>query len=273
MDTMTQDVPTSTYREYPPPAALARHVLCVWSQTIGAGESWYRHRVLPDGCADLVWIGEAPAVVAGPATGPVIVPLAPRTSVVGVRLRPGATPALLGVAANELSNRDTPLRDIWGASADALSARVIEQPSFGARLEAAAALAGRLAAARPLDPVIAASTSWLARHPEGRIADLARILEVGERRLRRHFALAVGYGPKTFQRVLRLQRLLALAGRAPRPDLSLAALAAEAGYADQAHMSRELRQLTGRSPGALLPGSASTLELSDLFKTATVPAA
>jgi hypothetical protein len=55
--------------------------------------------------------------------------------------------------------------------------------------------------------------------------------------------------------------------------LSLAALAAEAGYADQAHMSRELRWLTGHSPGALLPGSASTLELSDLFKTETVPAA
>jgi AraC-like DNA-binding protein len=49
--------------------------------------------------------------------------------------------------------------------------------------------------------------------------------------------------------------------------VSLAGLAAEAGYADQAHMSRELRKLTGRSPGALLPGSTSTLELSDLFKT------
>jgi transcriptional regulator GlxA family with amidase domain len=134
-------------------------------------------------------------------------------------------------------------------------------------------LAGRVAEAAPLDSMVAAATLWLARHPEGRIAKLARILDVGERRLRRRFALAVGYGPKTFQRVLRLQQLLALAGRAPRSDLSLAALAAEAGYADQAHMSRELRQLTGRSPAALLPESASTLELSDLFKTETVPGA
>jgi hypothetical protein len=161
---MIKGVPTSTYREHRPPPALAGHVLCVWSQAIGAGESWHRHRVLPDGCADLVWIGDVPAVVAGPATGPVIVPLAPRTIVVGVRLRPGATPAVLGLPANELSNRDTPLRDIWGAGADALSARVIEQPSVAARLEeAAAALAGRLAKAGPLDPMIAASTSWLAR--------------------------------------------------------------------------------------------------------------
>ena len=46
--------PTSTYRERLPIPALADHVLCVWSQVIGAGASLHRHRVLPDGCADLV---------------------------------------------------------------------------------------------------------------------------------------------------------------------------------------------------------------------------
>jgi transcriptional regulator GlxA family with amidase domain len=115
--------------------------------------------------------------------------------------------------------------------------------------------------------MIAAATLWLARHPAGRIADLCRLLEVGERRLRRRFAAAVGYGPKTFQRVLRLQRVLAQAGGLPRAGASLAAIAAEAGYADQAHMSRELQALTGRSPAALLQCAASTLEMSDLFKT------
>ena len=49
---------------------------------------------------------------------------------------------------------------------------------------------------------------------------------------------------------------------------SLALLAAAAGYADQAHMARELRALTGQTAAALLPAAASTLELSELFKTA-----
>jgi AraC-like DNA-binding protein len=267
-------VPTSTYRERPPPAALAAHVLCVWSQVIGSGAAVHRHRVLPDGCVDVVWIGEAPTVVAGPATGPVVVPLRPRTIVVGIRLRPGAAPGLLRLPASELANRDTPLRELWGAGADALTAAVIEQPSVAAKLgAAAAALAERLPDAGSIDPMIAAATRWLARRPEGRIEDLARFLDVGERRLRRRFVAAIGYGPKTFQRVLRLQRALALAGRGPGPGLSLAGLAAEAGYADQAHMSRELQALTGRSPGALLQNAASTLELSDLFKTDAAPAA
>jgi AraC-like DNA-binding protein len=274
MDADDKGVPSSTYREFPPPAALASHVLCVWSQVIGDGGSWHRHRVLPDGCADVVWIGERPAVVAGPATGPVVVPLAPRTLVVGIRLRPGAVRGALGAPANELANRDTPLADIWGAAAGPSAARVVDQCSLPARLAAAeAALAVRIADADPPDPLIIAATHWLARHPEGRIEDLAGLMDVGARRLRRRFTAAVGYGPKTFQRVLRLQRALRLAGgnARPRASLSLAMIAAAAGYADQAHMSRELRALAGRSPGELLPGCMSTLELSDLFKTAAPP--
>jgi hypothetical protein len=200
---MRQTVPTSTYREHPPSARLARHVLCVWLQAIGAGETLHRHRVLPDGCADVVWIGETPAVVAGPATGPIIVPLRPRTIVVGIRLRPGAASGALGLPASGLLDRDTLLRDLWGPGADALSA-VALQPSSAARLAAAeAALARRLGDAGPVDP----------------------------------------------------------------------AIAAEVGYADQADMSRELQALTGRSPRGLLQSRASTLELSDLFKTEATPEA
>jgi AraC-like DNA-binding protein len=271
MDRMTSKMPKmppSSYREFRPGPVLAAQVLCLWSQVIGAGERVLQHRVLPDGCADIVWIGEAPPVVAGPATGPVVVPLLPRTIVVGVRLRPGATPGLLGLPASELLNRDTPLVDIWGAGGAALAARVIEQRSVAARLSAAeASLARRLAAAGPPDPMIVAATRWLARRPAGRIEALARSLDIGERRLRRRFTAAIGYGPKTFQRVLRLQRLLALAGRSPCRGAGLASLAAAAGYTDQAHMSRELWALTGLSPATLLHDSRSTLEMSDLFKT------
>jgi AraC-like DNA-binding protein len=264
--------PPSTYRERLPIPALADHVLCVWSQVIGAGEAIYRHRVLPDGCADLVWIGADPAVVAGPATGPVIVPLAPGTIVVGLRLRPGAAAAVLGPPADELLDRDTPLCDIWGAATAALSMRVTEAASVEAKLGTAEALlARRLGAADPPDRHVAAATRWLARHPAGRIEDLAEFLEVGPRRLHRRFTVAVGYGPKTFQRVFRVQRALALAARDQQPEGGLAGLALEAGYADQAHMSRELRLLTGRSPSALLPRAQSTLALSDLFKTDPVP--
>jgi transcriptional regulator GlxA family with amidase domain len=80
---------------------------------------------------------------------------------------------------------------------------------------------------------------------------------VSERHLRRRATEALGYGPKTFARIVRFQRALALLRRA---DRSLSTVAAEAGYADQAHLTRDVTELAGETPGAIVAGS---------FKTAT----
>jgi transcriptional regulator GlxA family with amidase domain len=106
---------------------------------------------------------------------------------------------------------------------------------------------------------------WLVRHPDRPVADLADGLGLSGRTLQRRFAAAVGYPPKTFQRVARLQRLLAIARRSSAP---LCDLAMATGFADQAHMTREVVALTGRTPGHLLRRADTTLGLSDLFKTA-----
>ncbi len=260
--------PSTSYREYRPPPALATHVLCLWSQVIGAGQRAHPQRVLPDGCADIVWVGEAPPVVAGPATRTVIAELPARAIVIGVRFHPGAAACVLGSPASELLDRETRLRELWGRGADQLCEQIAAAPGLEAKLAlAAAGLAVRTHAARPGDPLVAAAVRWLARHPGGRIERLGARLGVSDRQLRRRFRANVGYGPKTLQRVLRLQRLLTLAGRRP-PRPALAALAAAAGYADQAHMTRELGALTERTPGALLGDPHSTLSMSDLFKTA-----
>jgi AraC-like DNA-binding protein len=74
------------------------------------------------------------------------------------------------------------------------------------------------------------------------------------RQLRRRCHAVVGYGPKTLQRVLRFRRFVARldAGPPNGQDIhDLAALAALAGYADQAHLTRECRALAGLTPGAL----------------------
>jgi AraC-like DNA-binding protein len=65
----------------------------------------------------------------------------------------------------------------------------------------------------------------------------------------RRFLGWVGYGPRTLARVLRLQRAVVLL-RSGRPA---AEVAVEAGYADQPHLSREMRALTGRTPRELAP--------------------
>jgi AraC-like DNA-binding protein len=112
-------------------------------------------------------------------------------------------------------------------------------------------------AAEP-DPLVMRASRLLAGGAA--VATASRELAVSDRHLRRRFHDVVGYGPKTLQRVLRLRRFLALAERAGTGEL--ARLAAEAGYADQPHLTRDCTELAGLAPAALLAarsrnGSAS----------------
>jgi AraC-like DNA-binding protein len=100
--------------------------------------------------------------------------------------------------------------------------------------------------------VLAARALFHDRHQT--IDSLADQLGWSARRLHRRFVDACGYGPKMLQRILRLQRAIRLARAEGRPSVSLAGLAGEAGFADQAHMNRDFRALTGLTPRRLLAG-------------------
>ena len=87
------------------------------------------------------------------------------------------------------------------------------------------------------------------------VSAASREVSLTERHLRRRFHDAVGYGPQTLQRVLRLRRFLALAESGASAEL--ARVAAEAGYADQPHLTRECAELAGLPPAALLASRAA----------------
>jgi transcriptional regulator GlxA family with amidase domain len=78
---------------------------------------------------------------------------------------------------------------------------------------------------------------------------------LGARQLHRRSLVAFGYGPKTLARILRLTRALDLA----RTGMPPARVAAETGFADQPHLSREVRALAGIPLGELVPRPAAPL--------------
>ncbi len=202
-------------------------------------------RVLPDGCMDLLW-HDGRLLVAGPDTRAHVTE-GTRAPWAGVRFYPGTAPALLGVPAAELRDRRVDLADLWPAArARRLTARVNAAPDPATGLEEAAL--SRAADAGPPDPLPARIVAAL---EAGRaVAATADELGIGARRLHRRSLAAFGYGPKTLARVLRLQRALALA----RSGTPLAETAARTGYADQAHLARDVRELAGATPGELLGG-------------------
>jgi AraC-like DNA-binding protein len=234
------------YRELPPPAALAGLVECIWRHELserGADESGI---VLPDGRVDVVWTADGRALVAGPQTTFVPRPLAPPFLAVGARFHPGVGPPLLGLPAHELVDMHVPLDAIDTRPAAALGDRLAAVSDPGAAVEALGAALARLADA-PVDPLVRPATRLLDRS-QTTVAGVASELALSERQLQRRLRQTVGYGPKTLQRVLRFRRFLAELGRG---RLGLAAIAAAAGYADQAHLSRESRELSGRTPAQL----------------------
>jgi AraC-like DNA-binding protein len=243
----------SVYRERPPGSAASPHVLCTWTQVVAGA---HVQHVLPDGCVDVL-VSDHGVVVAGPATSAVDVAL-PAGTITAVRLRPGHAAAALGVPASALVDRELALAEIVPGD---LARRLVDAADRAAALETAFVAA-------PRDPLIATALSWLVRHPDRPVQVLAAELAVSPRQLQRRVAAAVGYPPKTFQRIARLQRLLALARHAPAP---LARLALHAGFSDQAHMTREVTALAGRTPSQLLGVADTTLAMSDLFKSADRP--
>jgi methylphosphotriester-DNA--protein-cysteine methyltransferase len=231
------------YTEWPAPAALRDAVTCLWARVAADGTD-QTALVLPDGCTDLIWEQGRGAYVAGPDTGPVPTSITADT-VIGVRFRPSAGGPALGVPLSELRDLRVDLAELRPADAKRLSAALDPATAAARVLDVTAAL---IDAGVP-DPAVTRAARLLG-DPRARTEDVAAEVGLSLRQLRRRCHGAVGYGPKTLQRVLRFRRFVSRIDARPEV-LDLAALAAETGYADQAHLTRECTRLSGLTPAAL----------------------
>ncbi len=210
---------TGRYREWTPPAALQGCFGQLWRSDLPAGHSG-EIAVLPDGCVDILW-RDGRLYVVGPDVVAAHPQLMPGAQVLGARFQPGAARAWLGVPLGEMVGTAVELDAVLGPQARQMAARLNDVGDGDVRQ-------------RVFGQVRAGGSD---------LAAIGSALQVSTRSLRRLCHEQFGYGPKMLERILRLQRFLALA-RA-RPGDGLAGLAADVGYADQSHLSREVRALAG----------------------------
>jgi AraC-like DNA-binding protein len=145
---------------------------------------------------------------------------------------------VLGIPADEVTDQRVPLDALWPAAhvrritdrlaASAAPGRMLEEIAIDHRPE------------RDDDAVLVDEVAALARSGWASAA-IAREVGLSARQLQRRSAAAFGYGTKTLQRILRLQHALALV----RTGARAADSAARVGYADQAHLARDVKDLAG----------------------------
>jgi AraC-like DNA-binding protein len=213
---------------------------CTWSRSTADASG--STRVVPDGCADVLWHQETGRLfVAGPDTR-AHVGEQHRGLLVGVRFKPGLAPAGLGVPSSEIRDLRVDLDLLWPGDRVRRLADALAVAASPAAVLADAVAAGGFSWDRSVPGLVAA-----VRRGE-RVSEVAASLGLTERQVHRRCLAAFGYGPKVLQRVLRFDAAL----RMVREGGSLAAVAYSVGYSDQAHFSREVRALAGVSVSALL---------------------
>ena len=241
--------------------------------SLGCGRTAWRSRdavatIIPaDWCIDVILRGDD-VHLAGPST--VCIPTSPDVGeTIGIRFDPGLAAKVLRFNPAEVRDLAAPLRDVIGAARTAEVARVLRAlRSFGAApgsdllaspVDGWAGMARRAAATGAGAAQVAGEIGWSTRH------------------LRRRMLATFGYGYGTLVRVTRMRRALSLmkpgsgflAGPAtthrlnraatkeqPEPQRALADVAHVAGYADQAHMTRDFRLLVGRTPAQVVGSQA-----------------
>jgi AraC-like DNA-binding protein len=251
--------PAGTLRSLPVPAALRQQVAhgLMYRETFADGVE-VSERVLPDGAVRLVLDLATPPSATGEATGALIIGASSSAAMVrlqgrmhglSITLLPGATMALFGLPAGELTGTAVPLRELLREDAAALGERLGAAPHTQARVDVLWSLLLQRLQKRPTTDAaqVARAVSLITASGErARLRDVADAVGVGERRLQQLFHTHVGLSPRTMGRLSRLHHLLrTLRGQ---PTDGWAALAVDTGFYDQSHLVNEFQSLCGVTP-------------------------
>ena len=232
------------YVESHPGAPLERAVECCWSvESVSALD----HSVRPDGCIDIVYsrAGGLRAVGAMTREHRFALPAGSRT--IGVRFRPGMARPFLRVSPADLVDGTVALEDIWGRRARELERQLQDRLS-------ARTMSSALFAPPAPDPVKRAIEAIALAHGAIDLDWVASQAGMSARQFRRRCLAESGLAPKHLCRILRFRRACELASAA---NCGWAAIAADTGYFDQAHLIRDFHEFTGRAPVSVFSKTAS----------------
>ncbi|MDQ6423460.1 helix-turn-helix transcriptional regulator [Paenibacillus sp. LHD-117] len=261
------------YREYAPSARLAGHVACYWTVDIQAGHGEQPHRILPDGCVDIIIDRRSPAsrnagFVAGLMTQYELLSFSETQSSFGIRFFSESAQSVLQVPLSSFIGHHVFLEEIWGAEGLLMAEEILSADTVSEIITIADRNLLRILAAydEASETLSMLGMKYIYAY-KGSIttADLAWKLSYSERHLRRVFERELGVSPKEMLGIVRFQSMLQELYNGTFS--SLADLATKYGYYDQSHFIKSFKRYYGLLPTQTL----GTDERSPIFpiRTAT----
>jgi AraC-like DNA-binding protein len=188
---------------------------------------------------------------AGLFAGPVMIESFGAACCVQINFTPLGARRFFRLPMSELTDSMVVLDDVLGTEGMALREQLGNAPDWTTRFDLAEAfVTARLASAAETPLEIAwAYDRIITSGGRTRIASIAERLGWSRKHLAEKFTDATGIGPKTLSRIVRFNRAL---GLSRQQTVDWADIAADCGYADQAHLVREFRDLAGETPTALV---------------------
>jgi AraC-like DNA-binding protein len=256
------------YREYPPPPPLQGRIECFWERDVRA-LGGHVHRVLPDGCLDVLFecegVSAATSYVVGAMTRPLLVASSDAGHVFAVRFKPGAAAQFFKLPLFHLTDARIDLCDLWSHPL-ALIEQVCAATTSQDRINLVAQeLMSILVDARPTQGNVTLALQKLARRPDRSIEQLCRELGITRQGLAKGFRTSVGVSPKTLARILRMRIVLKHIHRSQRRPILWMDVAQCAGYYDQAHMINEFQALNGLTPQQVVDDNANPVSISPIL--------
>ncbi|MGH3862242.1 helix-turn-helix domain-containing protein [Actinokineospora sp.] len=165
-----------------------------------------------------------------------------------IGLSPAGAYALFGLPLSEIANAAIGLGDLVGSRACHLADQLAHTPTWAERFRIVDRhlLAWSQDGPRLARPVHGAWHRLMSSHGRVRIGALADEIGWTRQHLVSRFRGQIGLTPKTVARVARLHRATTLIN--DPGALSWADIAHDSGYADQSHLNRDFRDLTGSTP-------------------------
>jgi len=237
----------SVYREISPSEALSPYIECFWTGEVAQN---FSARVMPDGCADVLFISRRKELVdlqfVGVMTRSRVVQVPTGTLLLGIRFQPGMANACLDCDLQSLNDQVIPLRSLSDSLANDLAQTFTSYSCVEARV---GAIEARLNSLPSINKVQMAIGALVGRKGRLTLDDFADIAGISARQLRRACRKYSGLAPKHIARILRLRHAV---GQLRSGTQNMPELAYDCGYCDQAHMIRDFRELAGISPGHYL---------------------